>query len=99
MRPDHPVPCYQFDLAGAADDKLPRAAVDRDQVDAVAVVVGIVELLGPALDRDRPVVDQLLPGPLLRRQLDLLQRVANRAVILIMGGMFDTQSHRHSTKR
>ena len=67
--------------------------------DAVAVVVGIVELLGPALDRDRPVVDQLLPGPLLRRQLDLLQRVANRAVILIMGGMFDTQSHRHSTKR
>src|SRR3546814_19775727 len=62
-------------------------------------MIGIVKLLHAALDRDRPAVDQLLPRPLLRRQFHLLQRIANRAVILIMGDMFDAQSHSHSTTR
>src|SRR3546814_7147520 len=69
VRTDHPVPRHQFDFAGAADDELARSAVYRDQIDAIAVMVGIVKLLRAALDRDRPTVDQLLSRPFLRRQL------------------------------
>ncbi len=93
VRADHPVPSDQFDFARAADDEFARTAVDRNQIDAIAMMVGIMKLVPAALDRDRPAVDQLLPRPLFRGQLDLLQRIANRAVILIMGAMFDAQSH------
>src|SRR3546814_18696691 len=79
----------QFDFACATEDGLARSAVYRDHIDAIAVMVGILNLLRAALDRDRPSVDQLLSRPFLRRQLGLLQRVADRAVVLIMGDVFD----------
>jgi len=99
MRPDHPVGGEQFDRAVAPDDKFGIAAVHRDQIDAIAVMIDIMELLFPALDLDRPVVDPLLARPVLGGQAQLLQRIADGSVIAIMGGMIDTQEHRHSTKR
>src|SRR3546814_1463062 len=81
------------------DDQFRRAAVDRHQIDAIAVMVRIVELPRPALDPNRPVVDHLLPRPLLRRQAKLLQRIGDMAVVMMMGAMVDGQAHGHSTKR
>src|SRR3546814_14687148 len=81
------------------DDQFRRAAVDRHQIDAIAVMVRIVELPRPALDRNRPVVDHLLPRPLLRRQAKLLQRIGDMAVEMIMDAMVDGQWAGHVTKR
>ncbi len=66
---DHPVPCFQLDRAVTADHQLRRPAMHRDQIDAVAMVIGIMQLLRAALDVDRPIEDALLARPVLRSQL------------------------------
>ena len=93
MLPDHAVPGFQLDLAMTADDHLARPALHRNQIDTIAVMVGVMQLLRAALDLDRPAMDTLLPRPVLRREFQLLQSIADRRIILITGGMFDAQFH------